>query len=177
MQAPVNTGTAGGLGAQIANAALGYVGAPYVYGGGNPSGWDCSGFINWVLGHDLNMTLPGSTSPGFTGKTHGPVVVSYANWSKAGTVKSPEAGDLCIWVGVGPNGHIGIAQSPTTMISALNPGLGTVVTPIVGTGPAGAPLIYRRVGGTGSLNNGCVPLIWLLKSFLLKCSSLQSRLS
>jgi hypothetical protein len=150
----------GGL---IASDAMQYQGqVPYVYGGANPSGWDCSGFVNWVLGHDLQMKLPGATKAGFAGTSHGPVVVNYASWTGAATIASPEAGDLCIWVGVGTGGHIGIAQSPTTMISALNPALGTIVTPIIGAGPTGAPLIYRRIGQSGSLNVGCVPLLGFL---------------
>jgi cell wall-associated NlpC family hydrolase len=163
----------------IASDAMKYVGVNYKPGGGtqNPGvGWDCSGFVNWVLGHDLNMTLPMQLKPGFTGASHGPVVTNYATWSKAITIPASavEAGDLCIWVGVGNNGHIGIAQSPHTMISALNPALGTIVTPINGQGPAGAPLIHRRVNGTGSPLTGCAPgaktaatliarLVWLQK--------------
>lgn len=155
-------------GSVIAQDATQYQGSPYVYGGGNPNGWDCSGFVNWVLGHDLNMKLPGMTKAGFSGNSHGPVVTSYASWSKAELISSPEAGDLCIWVGTGPTGHIGIALSPTQMISALNPTMGTIITPIIGTGPAGAPLIYKRVTASGSLANGCIPMIWMLaciKSF------------
>lgn len=34
------------------------------------------------------------------------------------------------------------------MVSALNPQVGTVKTPIAGYGPSGAPLTYRRVTGT-----------------------------
>lgn len=157
-------------GAMVASDAMKYVGTPYVFGGSNPTnGWDCSSFVNWVLGHDLNMTLPGSLKPGFAGTSHGPVVVNYATWTKAKTIPAAnvEAGDLCIWVGVGASGHIGIAQSPNTMISALNPALGTIVTPINGQGPAGAPLIHRRIGESGNLN-GCIPgaaliarLMWL----------------
>lgn len=46
-------------GQAIAADALRYKGAPYVWGGAKPSGWDCSGFVNYVIGHDLGMTIPG----------------------------------------------------------------------------------------------------------------------
>jgi cell wall-associated NlpC family hydrolase len=123
---------------------------PYVYGGASPRGWDCSGFINYLLGHDLKMTLPGGIK-GFQGQTHGPVVVSYATWSGAQTVKgAPSPGDLVIWAGLGPLGHIGIVTGPDQMISALDPQYGTAVTPIRGFGPPGAPISYRRVKGTSA---------------------------
>ena len=148
----------------IASDAMQYQGVPYAWAKANPNGWDCSGFVNWVLGHDLGMALPGSVKAGFSGKSHGPVVVQYATWTKATKVRSPEAGDLCIWYGLGAAGHIGIAVSPTQMISALNPALGTIVTDIQGTGPPSAPLTYRRVTGMGQAV-GCIPgagLIWML---------------
>lgn len=121
---------------------------PYVWGGGNPSGWDCSGCVNWVLGHDLGLTLPGGLK-NFDGSFHGPVVLDYVAWGGAVTVPSPQAGDLCIWPEVGgAGGHIGIAISTTRMCSALDPALGTAVTPIAGVGPGGVSVMFRRVTGT-----------------------------
>ena len=157
------------VGATIANTALQYKGRPYRWAGARPSGWDCSGFVNYVLGNRLGMTLPGGIT-GFTGATHGPVAASYVRWKYDYAVSSPMAGDLCIWVGVGPLGHIGIAVSTNEMISALDPAKGTAVTPIKGTGPRGAPLVYRRVtlkpgtiaAGTGTapqLPAGCAKLV------------------
>jgi peptidoglycan DL-endopeptidase CwlO len=150
----------------IAADAMKYQGVPYVWGKASPSGWDCSGFVNYVLGHDLGFVLPGNVKD-FSGTWHGPVVAQYATWKSAGTIKGPpEAGDLCVWIGVGASGHIGIALGADRMISALDPQQGTCVTPIKGYGPAGAPLIYRRVGQVGNLTNqgilnqiGCGPQI------------------
>jgi cell wall-associated NlpC family hydrolase len=135
----------------LARLALRYQGASYVYGG-NASAvgvWDCSSFVSFVF-HLAGLALPGGRwgQPGFPPNSHGPVVVDYANWAGATTVGTPEAGDLCCWVGEGPAGHIGIAISSTEMISALNPQLGTRVTPIdPSVGPAGSPLIFRRPNG------------------------------
>jgi hypothetical protein len=119
---------------------------PYVWGGANPGGWDCSGALNWVLGHDLRLTLPGDIR-GFDGSDHGPVVMDYLTWDGAVTVPGPPvANDLCIWTGGAFGGHIGVAAGPTTLLSALDPQYGTALTPIATSGPPG-PLIFRRVTG------------------------------
>lgn len=136
----------------ISGDALKYAGLGYVYGGTGtrPGDWDCSSFVSYVLGHDLGLALPGGghwNAAGYPPHTHGPVVTDYSSWSGAKPVRSPAAGDLCCWVGSGTGGHIGIAISGTRMISALDSSQGTVITPIRGYGPAGAPLVFRRVTG------------------------------
>jgi cell wall-associated NlpC family hydrolase len=135
----------------IVAEAMKYKGrVPYQYGGASPRGWDCSGFINYVLGHDLHITLPGGVK-GFNGESHGPVVIQYVNWSGSQAVKGDLApGDLVVFAGLGPLGHIGIVTGPDQMISALDPQYGTAVTPIKGFGPPGAPITYRRVKGTSA---------------------------
>jgi hypothetical protein len=148
-------------GAAIAADALRYTGKGYVYGGSasRPGNWDCSSFVSYVLGHDLRLALPGGKwgQRGFPPNAHGPVVLDYAHWPGSAPVSTPQAGDLCIWAGAGPNGHIGIATSPTSMVSALNPSDGTRQTPILGTGPSGAPLTFRRVLGVAAGPGQVVP--------------------
>lgn len=144
-----------------------YKGTPYITAGANPRlGWDCSGAINWNLGHDFNMRIPGQARPGFSGKTHGPVVVDYVSWNGATTVPDPQAGDLCIWPGIGNNGHIGMAISPTHMISALNHALGTAESPIHGSGPLGVSVMFRRITAVGGSAGGCLPGSALIIAFL-----------
>jgi cell wall-associated NlpC family hydrolase len=129
-------------GDQIAADALRYTGHPYVY-----SVWDCSSFVNHVLGQDLGLALPGGTR-GYKGPPpHGPVVLDYAAWRGAVTVQAPARGDLAVWPGDGPNGHIGIVLGPDEMVSALDPAQGTAKTPIHGYGPPGVQVEYRRVTG------------------------------
>ena len=140
-------------GADIASEALKYQGAPYVWAGATPSGWDCSGFVGYVLGCKFGLKLP----LGFTGsaacRTHGPPAAAYKTWSAAKTVTAAEPGDLCVWLT-----HIGIAIGGTQMISALNPSLGTVVSSIQGAGPPGEPLSIRAINtvaaSTGSVSGG-----------------------
>lgn len=130
---------------QIANTALRYVGHPYKFGGApgrdgkNP--WDCSSMDNWVLGHDLGLTLPGSSSPGYDGMEHGPDTIEYLSWDGAETVGHnagvAQAGDLCVW-----QTHMGIAIGNGQMVSAENPSRGTRIDPIHLTGEV---LFVRRV--------------------------------
>jgi cell wall-associated NlpC family hydrolase len=138
-------------GTQIATDAERWIGLGYVYGGdaSQPGVWDCSSFVSWVLGHDLNLALPNGRwgEPGFPPTSHGPDVESYASWTGATTVATPQVGDLACFVGVGASGHIGIVVGNNLMVSALNEVQGTCKTPIIGYGPSGAPLIYRRILG------------------------------
>jgi peptidoglycan DL-endopeptidase CwlO len=108
----------------IAADALKYEGkVGYRWGGADPSGWDCSGFVTWVLHHDLGYSLPSNVHT---------VCTQFYAWSGAYKVSADQvqAGDLVVW----PS-HMGIAVSPTQMISAENPTRGTKVDTFQGGGP------------------------------------------
>lgn len=132
--------TFSGSNSQIANDAMKYVGHAYLYGGSpGTSGsqpWDCSSFVNWVLGHDLGVTLPGGIR-GYNGTSHGPPTGSYLLWGGATRIprNQVQAGDICVNAS-----HMGIATSNTEFVSALNPSLGTRVEPL-----SGFSFVYMRV--------------------------------
>jgi cell wall-associated NlpC family hydrolase len=111
----------------VVNAALKYQGTPSVANGSNPSGFDCSGLVNWVLGHDLGLVIPRGIR-GFDGSFPGPSPYEYLHWLRGKRVFRPMAGTLCVWANVLSHplipynqraySHIGIAISEIEMISA-----------------------------------------------------------
>lgn len=124
-------------GASIVSVAEAYKGAPYKWGGWLPKGWDCSGFVNYVLGHQLGMRLPLGIK--WPGTWHGPIAANYKVWTGAVTVSDPLPGDLCCW-----QTHVGIYIGNGNMISAFSTKRGTLETP-VSWGPRGQTVSYRRI--------------------------------
>ena len=68
-QVDASVAASSGLGNQISQYALQYVGCPYVYGGSSPSGFDCSGFTTYVMknfGYSINRTTSGQMDNGIS---------------------------------------------------------------------------------------------------------------
>lgn len=130
-----------GSGSGIADAGMRYVGSGSVYkwGGGSPAGWDCSGFCNYVIGHDLGLPIPGSHSGGYSG--HGPTTVQWAVFGTSVPRSQVVAGDLVIW----PLFHMGIAISNSQMVNC--PGPNGTAAPVVSSidEHIGGPRVFRRV--------------------------------
>lgn len=126
-------------GSVVADAALKYQGTPYKYGGATPNpGFDCSGFIQWVLSHDLGIRGVPRT------------IGAQAVWPGATTIgaSQAQAGDLVLWpYGVGPDAHGGIVVSPGQYVNAPYTGAVVRIDPIPATLHGGPP-VYRRVNAT-----------------------------
>lgn len=141
------TGRAVGSDSAIVAAATRYMNAGHIYrwGGGSPDGWDCSGFTNWVLNHDLGFAIPGYGGGTFTGRAHGPVTWQWAFWPQLTSIPRAEvgAGDLVIW----PTQHMGIAVDNQQMVNA--PGPNGTPAPVLShiDGSARGPLVCRRLAG------------------------------
>jgi cell wall-associated NlpC family hydrolase len=93
------------LGDRAALLALREVGTPYVWGGGGPGGFDCSGLTSWVYGK-LGVTLPHNAAAQF-GVGH---AVGRARVRR---------GDLLFFEGLG---HVGLYLGGGRMVHAPQSG-------------------------------------------------------
>ena len=102
-------------GQQIANTAVQYVGYPYVYGGTDPSGFDCSGFVKYIFG------LYGIT----TNRT----AEDQARNGYAVDRSQLQPGDIiCFSYGSGYIGHVGIYIGNGQFVHACNSDTGVIIT-------------------------------------------------
>lgn len=110
------------IGNSVVAIAMQYLGTPYVYGGSTPSGFDCSGFTQYVyaqLGYSIGRTTSEQRYAG--------TVVSYAD---------AQPGDLVWW-----SGHVSIYVGNGMKISANSPGNPLSVSPIYRSNPT-----FIRIG-------------------------------
>ncbi len=105
--APAAGGGGSANGGGIVGAAQAQLGVPYVYGGADPSGFDCSGLIMYVFAQ-FGVSLPHNAQ------------AQYGYGSEG----SGAAGDLVFWSADGSGGitHNGIATGNGTVIHAPYPG-------------------------------------------------------
>ncbi len=96
--APVDT-------SNIIAIAQQYLGAPYVYGGTTPSGFDCSGYVSFVLKQAGKLSFNQST---------------VGLYNMAQKVSTPQVGDLVFFSGTYRAGisHVGIYMGNNLMINA-----------------------------------------------------------
>ncbi|SDW58606.1 Putative peptidoglycan binding domain-containing protein [Marinococcus luteus] len=95
-------GVSTGTGADIVSTAKQYMGTPYVWGGMSPSGFDCSGFLNYV--YDKH------------GKSMPRTVASI--YSESTKVSSPSVGDIVFFDTRGGASHAGIYVGNNEFIHA-----------------------------------------------------------
>jgi cell wall-associated NlpC family hydrolase len=97
----------------LAGIAYTGIGSPYVWGGTTPSGWDCSGFTQWVYAQ-AGISIPRVNA-----------------WNAMKPTSAPAPGDLVMQNG---GAHVGIYVGNGMMISALNPSQGTILHAVSATG-------------------------------------------
>ena len=104
-----------GSGQAVANLAIQYLGRPYVAGGNTPSGWDCSGYVQWLYAQ-FGVTLAHSSGAQAQTGTY------IGNQSDLYTKAQP--GDI-----IANSGHAAIYVGSGNCAQALNPSLGTRIYP------------------------------------------------
>ncbi|WP_235912383.1 LysM peptidoglycan-binding domain-containing C40 family peptidase [Ruania zhangjianzhongii] len=87
----------------ILDVARQYIGTPYVWGGSSPSGFDCSGFTQYVFAQ-VGIDLPRTTD-------------AQRNAGQVVSAAEAQPGDL-VWA----PGHVGIYTGDGQHIAARNPG-------------------------------------------------------
>lgn len=139
-----STSTSTGTGGPVTSIATKYVGHCYLYGGApglsGKNCWDCSSFVNWVVGHEAGKAIPGFGPGKYTGAVHGPPTGSWIGFGTGVPRDQMQPGDIIVW----PT-HMGIYLGSGNMISALNEKLGTRITTVIGGTPMGEAYIVRRV--------------------------------
>nr|WP_276932166.1 NlpC/P60 family protein [Globicatella sulfidifaciens] len=104
--APVATGDVSAL---LSNASQ-YLGTPYVWGGKSPSGFDCSGFVQYVFKQTYGIDVGGYTG-----------AQEYAGTQIS--VAEAQPGDLYFWGSPGATYHVAIATGGGGYIHASQPGI------------------------------------------------------
>ncbi|MGX7108802.1 C40 family peptidase [Facklamia miroungae] len=95
-------------GSLIGNAEK-YIGIPYVWGGKSPSGFDCSGFVQYVFRETYGMEIGGWTG-----------AQEYAGTRIS--VEEAQPGDLYFWGSPGATYHVALATGGGSYIHASQPG-------------------------------------------------------
>lgn len=110
-QTPAPTSTGSGLGADVANFALQFVGNPYVYGGTSlTNGADCSGFVLAVYAQ-FGVSLPHSAT------------ADRSMGSPVGGLEEAQPGDLVCY-----SGHVGIYIGNGQIVHASTPRTGIKIS-------------------------------------------------
>ena len=107
-QAQQSSTTRTGSGNNVVSYAESFIGVPYVYGGTTPSGFDCSGFVQYVYNH-FGKSLPRTTT-------------QQENCGTQIPVSQAQPGDLYFWGNKGSAYHVAICVGNGKNIAAPEPG-------------------------------------------------------
>ena len=123
VSAPAGSAT----GSAIAQYSLQFKGYPYVYGGTSPSGWDCSGFVQYVFAQ-FGVSLP---------RTSGAMM---SVGSPVGSLAEAQPGDI-----IASAGHAAIYIGNGMVMNAMDYGAGTNTAAVAWVFPGGGYAIRRVV--------------------------------
>ena len=125
--ASVPTPPASATGAAIAEYSLNFIGYPYQYGGTSPSGWDCSGFVQYVFAQ-FGVSLP---------RTSGAMM---SVGSPVGSLAEAQPGAI-----LASAGHAAIYIGNGMVMNAMDYGAGTNTAAVAWVFPGGGYAIRRVV--------------------------------
>lgn len=114
------------VGVRAMNNAMTRVGAPYVWGGQGPWGFDCSGLVAWAY-RQAGYNMPGG---------------SYNQWHQGRFVSYPSPGDVVLY-GPGGSQHAAIYIGNGRVVQASNPSTGVHTASMY---YVGSPTGYKRIG-------------------------------
>lgn len=100
-------------GQNVVDYAKNFIGVPYVYGGSTPSGFDCSGFVQYVY-KNFAISLPRTS--------YSQMYAGYAV-----STAEMEPGDIIVFRG---GGHVGIYVGDDMYIHAPNTGRSVSIDPL-----------------------------------------------
>lgn len=108
----VITPPASKTGQAVAEYAMQFVGYPYVYGGNQPSGWDCSGFVQYVFAQ-FGVSLPHQSGS------------QMSVGSPVASLAEAQPGDI-----LANGSHAAIYIGNGMVMNAMSPSQGTGVAPV-----------------------------------------------
>ncbi|WP_406543545.1 NlpC/P60 family protein [Clostridium ljungdahlii] len=136
------SGAGSQLGEEVAQLAEQYQGVPYVRGGADPSGFDCSGLVQYVYSQ-LGISLPRTSEEQFTVGT--PV-----------DKDNLQPGDLVFFEGSSP-GHVAIYTGGGDIVAATHSGSDVKVESLDDVANADGYSGARRIVSGGSSSESSVP--------------------
>lgn len=105
-------------GSDVAAFAMQFVGAPYVWGGADPDGFDCSGFTQYVYQH-FGLDLPHFTADQYS-EQYGTIITD---------PNALQPGDMVFFANTYEPGitHNGIYIGNGDVVQAMSPGIGVAI--------------------------------------------------
>ncbi|MCA1950716.1 MAG: C40 family peptidase [Treponema sp.] len=128
---------------EMVAAALSYLGTPYLYGGIDEKGLDCSGFIYQVMLKSLGIAVPRTS-------------IALFRWTESVSLAQLDAGDLLFFNTTGTVSHVGLYIGENRFVHSASEGQETGViissldepywkTHFVGAGRVVASAPLRRI--------------------------------